>query len=286
MEVLRSLAEDPCPEGITFTGGEPMLRDDLRELALEARGLGMAAAVATNGTLLDKHSARSLTEAGVGHFDIGMPCVDTETCEHLGCGDPRRIGNAVVAAAESGATVTVSLCLTAESCPSAGRTVETAAALGADAVCLNRFVPTGRGAEAAERLSPSPSLLRRALREAERASERAAVRLYAGIPLEPCLFDPEEYSRIRYTACVCGTGKWAVGPGGGLRVCEQSGNVLGSLLQSPFSRLSAGPAVSEFRRRLPREDCPGCPHLEVCGGGCRFLPTAAAGPNRPRITRD
>ncbi|MFO7949216.1 MAG: radical SAM protein [Candidatus Fermentibacteraceae bacterium] len=284
MEVLRSLAADPGPEGITFTGGEPMLRDDLTQLASEARGLGMAAAVATNGTLLDKHSARRLTEAGVGHFDIGMSCADSETCEHLGCGDPRRVRDGIVAAAQSGATVTVSLCLTAESCPAAGRTVETAAALGADAVCLNRFVPTGRGADAAEGLSPSPALLRRALREADRASERAAVPLYAGIPLEPCLFDPEDYPHIRFTGCVCGAGKWAVGSDGGLRVCEQSGNVLGSLLRDTFSRLSAGPAVSEFRGRLPREDCPGCPHLEACAGGCRFLPAFATGPNHSRIT--
>jgi len=284
MEVLRSLAADPGPQGITFTGGEPMLRDDLPELAHEARALGMAAAVATNGTLLDRESVRLLTEAGVGHFDIGMPCVDEEPCRDLGCGDPHLIRDAIVAAAESGATVTVSVCLTAQTCPAAGRTVETAAALGADAVCLNRFVPTGRGAAAAEGLSPSPALLRRALREADRAGGRAAVPVYAGIPLEPCLFDRVDYPRIRFTGCVCGAGKWAVGPDGGLRVCEQSTDVLGSLLQDYFSRLAASPAVREFRSRLPLDDCRDCPHLEVCGGGCRFLPADATGANRIRIS--
>ena len=271
MAVLEALAEDPGPEGITFSGGEPLLRDDLAELASQARRLGMAAAVATNGALLDRQRVRSLTEAGVGHFDIAMPSVDHGSCRSLGCGDPRRVGDAIAAAAESGSTVTVTICLTAESCPAAGRTVETAAALGADAVCLNRFVPTGRGAGAAERLAPSTALLRRTLREVDRAADRAAVSVFAGVPLEPCRFDPEELSQIRFTGCVCGAGKWAVGPDGGLRVCEQSGKVLGSLLEIPFSGLAASPEVRGFRSRLPREECRSCIHLEMCAGGCRFL---------------
>lgn len=248
-----------------------MLRADLAELAAGAAGLGMAVAVATNGTLLDRRSARRLARSGVGHFDIGLPSFHPPTYRGLCGGDPAAPRRALRAAAESGATVTVSLCLTAENYLGAGEAVETSAALGADAVCLNRFVPTGRGSLNGRELALPPGMLRQALVRADRAAARAGIAVFAGVPVEPCLLEPSTVPRIRFTGCLCGREKWAVGPDGGLRTCEQSPVVLGNLPEEGFSRLAALQRVEQFRNRLPRSECCSCPHLEPCRGGCRFL---------------
>jgi pyrroloquinoline quinone biosynthesis protein E len=270
-KVIEALALAPGLRGITLTGGEPLLRGDLPALAAGARKLGMAVAVATNGQLLDRKAAERLVSAGVSHFDIGLPTADPHAYRTLcgaGAGPARR---AVSAAAGSGATVTVSVCVCRPTAGSLGETVEMAAALGADAVALNRFVPTGRGRGNRGRLEPSPAALSGALEDAGAAAGSSGIRAYAGVPLEPCVFGHPPPGGIEPTACVCGRDKWAVGPDGGLRLCEQSSRTLGSLHEEGFEALSSLPAVGSFRRDLPRDRCRSCPDLFGCRGGCRFL---------------
>ncbi len=264
---------------MTLTGGEPLLRADLTELAAEAAGMGMAVAVATNGTLLDRRSARRLARSGVAHFDIGLPSFHPPTYRGLCGANPTAPRRAVRAAAESGATVTVSVCLTAQNYRGVGATVETSAALGADAVCLNRFVPTGRGSHNRKGLALPLEMLKETLAQADRAAARTGIVVFPGVPVEPCLLKPSDHPHLRYTGCLCSTEKWAIGPDGGLRCCEQNPVVLGSLLENGFSSLATLEQVEKFRSRLSRRECRGCPHLEQCRGGCRFLSPDRFGEN-------
>ena len=231
----------------------------------------MAVAVATNGQLLDRKVAERLVSAGVSHFDIGLTTADSSAYRSLCGAEAGPARRAVSAAAGSGATVTVSACVCRPTAPSLARTVETAAALGADAVALNRFVPTGRGRMNRGPLELSTAALTATVEEAGGAARSSGVRTYAGVPLEPCVFGSPPPGGIEPTACVCGRDKWAVGPDGGLRVCEQSGRVLGNILQGDFQTISSLPAVGRFRRDLPYHRCRSCSHLPGCRGGCRFL---------------
>ena len=49
---------------IILTGGEPLLREDVFELASYVTSLGLKAAVSTNGTLVDEEVAQKLIKAG------------------------------------------------------------------------------------------------------------------------------------------------------------------------------------------------------------------------------
>ncbi len=242
---------------MTLTGGEPLLRDDIVEIATHAKTCGFTAAVATNGLLLTPELVRELLRAGVGHFDIGVESTFQE------------VAGGIAAAAASGASVTVSLCITSESHGMAGRVVGLAAALGADAVCLNRFVRTGRPSD--EWLAPSKDQLDAAFISAGRAASLCSLPVYAGIPMEPCAFPRMSEWGVVPTACRCGDGKWAIGSVGGLRTCEQSGVDIGNLLVDDFSTLSRRSEVQLFRGRFPYDSCRGCAVRSECEGGCRFL---------------
>lgn len=242
---------------MTLTGGEPLLRPDLSHIARAATDNGFAVAVATNGTLLTPLLARKLVDSGVRHFDIGIETPFSE------------ITGGIAGASATGASVALSICLTAMSFGSAPEVVRLAAALGADAVCLNRFVPTGRATDA-EHL-PSRIAINEALGSAGRMGAELSLPVYAGIPLEPCVFPNVNEFGIINTACHCGGGKWAIGPDGTLRACEQSPVVLGSLLQESFSILKGSATVSSFRSRTREKGCHDCSGLAHCGGGCRFL---------------
>jgi radical SAM protein with 4Fe4S-binding SPASM domain len=70
-QLLSGLAKVNCPV-VLFTGGEPLLRDDLFELLAEAERLGLQTAISSNGTLIDSAAADKLAEAGVNYVGISI----------------------------------------------------------------------------------------------------------------------------------------------------------------------------------------------------------------------
>ena len=57
---------------ILFSGGEPLLRPDLPELARYSVDRGMRAVISTNGTLIDEEKATTLRDAGVSYVGISL----------------------------------------------------------------------------------------------------------------------------------------------------------------------------------------------------------------------
>ena len=57
---------------ILFSGGEPLLRPDLTDLAEYAVNKGMRAVVSTNGTLIDAQKAEALKEIGLSYVGVSL----------------------------------------------------------------------------------------------------------------------------------------------------------------------------------------------------------------------
>ena len=70
-EILKDLANYGVPV-ILFSGGEPLMREDLVELAKFAVELGMRAVISTNGTLITKQKAKELKEVGLSYVGISI----------------------------------------------------------------------------------------------------------------------------------------------------------------------------------------------------------------------
>jgi radical SAM protein with 4Fe4S-binding SPASM domain len=69
--LLSQLAEVNCPV-VLFSGGEPLLREDLFELSAESKQLGLRTVVSTNGTLIDLAAAAKLAQAGVSDAGVSI----------------------------------------------------------------------------------------------------------------------------------------------------------------------------------------------------------------------
>ncbi len=69
--MLQQIGQMNCPV-VLFSGGEPMLRDDLFELLNEAQQLGLRTVISTNGTLIDISAAKKLAESGVSYVGISI----------------------------------------------------------------------------------------------------------------------------------------------------------------------------------------------------------------------
>jgi len=68
---LSQLTDVNCPV-VLFSGGEPLLRQDLFELLEEAKRLALRTVLSTNGTLIDSAAADRLAEVGVSYVGISI----------------------------------------------------------------------------------------------------------------------------------------------------------------------------------------------------------------------
>ncbi len=259
-KILHNISEVPDALGVTITGGEPLLRSDVCKIVRLCRRSGLKVALATNGTLLTEEIINNLIANGLEHFDIGF--TDSTTKTRL----------ALAAAAKSGCTVTASVCIHKNNYKRAGILTEIAAALGADAVALNRFVPTGRGSFHSQTLQLNNKDLVTALKLADNAAATAGIYAYTGIPVEPCIISSNEFNGILFSTCQCGEIKWAIDSHGNLRTCEQNTEVLGNLLESSFIEImkSRTEEIKQFREWRQSENCSLCTLNGDCKGGCRF----------------
>jgi putative heme d1 biosynthesis radical SAM protein NirJ1 len=71
LRFIDHLAEFKVPV-ILFSGGEPLLREDLIELVTYARSKGIRATISTNGTLLSREKTAVLKNLGVGYIGVSL----------------------------------------------------------------------------------------------------------------------------------------------------------------------------------------------------------------------
>ena len=69
--MIDDLSEFGSPV-MLFSGGEPMMRPDLTELAEYAIKKGMRAVISTNGTLITKDKAKELKELGLSYVGVSL----------------------------------------------------------------------------------------------------------------------------------------------------------------------------------------------------------------------
>ena len=69
--MIADLAAYKCPV-MLFSGGEPLVREDLVDLAKFATEQGMRAVISTNGTKITKEKARELKEVGLSYVGISL----------------------------------------------------------------------------------------------------------------------------------------------------------------------------------------------------------------------
>lgn len=71
LRFIDHLAEFKVPV-ILFSGGEPLLREDLIELVTYAKSKGIRATISTNGTLLSREKTAVLKNLGVGYIGVSL----------------------------------------------------------------------------------------------------------------------------------------------------------------------------------------------------------------------
>ncbi len=270
---------------VVLTGGEPMLRKDIYEIARHASGLGLMAVLGSNGTLLDAERVAALQAAGVQAVGISLDSLDPGYHNKFrgrdGSWTETMAG--IDACRRAGLMVQIHFSVTDDNADELDDVI--AFARSAGAVVLNIFfmVCTGRG-ESVTNISTEvyDNVLRR-VAEAARDEQELVVRArcaphFKRMALE---MDPPLPLTLRdgYEAggCLAGTRYCRVTPEGELTACPYMETSVGSLRADNFATLWQDAQLFQQLRAPELEGrCGACEYAKLCGG-CRARPLARDG---------
>jgi len=132
---------------VILTGGEPLLRPDIFELARHGTRKGLRMVMAPNGTLITEAIAREMAEAGIQRISISLDGATRESHDQF-----RQVAGAfdgairgIEWAKQAGVEFQINTTITQQNLEEMPKIQELAVKLGAVAHHIFLLVPTGRG---------------------------------------------------------------------------------------------------------------------------------------------
>lgn len=299
-EMIDDLAGFKVP-ALLVSGGEPLVRPDVLELAEYALGLGIRVTFSTNGTLIDPPTAKRLRDIGVSYAGISIDGTEETHDRFRGkAGAYRESIRGIRNAREAGIRVGLRFTVTGDNVddlPAVYRLVEDE---GIGRLCIYHLVYSGRGSyltgidlETMEKREMMNDLLLQVDRwNAEgREIEVLTVDNHADAPfvyhwlLDRDAVRAEEALQLLRRN---GGNRSAIAIGAidsfGFVHPDQftSHHILGSIRDQPFSKIWMDPDnafLNDMRRRreLLKGRCASCRWLSVCNGNFRTRAEAATG---------
>jgi len=289
---------------ILFSGGEPLLREDIWELARHAGDRGIRTALSTNGTLITADVARMIRDSQIGYAGISLDGAKPEIHDAFRGvrGAFERTVAGFARCREAGVRTGLRVTLTRENLGELETLIDCAGRLGASRFCLYWLVPSGRGSEAYDWLQLSGDEVEEALdllyRKASKADPSVMEFLTVDAPQDcihllramerdgsPDFAEAEALVGSLNGGCSAGTRVANIDPQGNVYPCQFARSeefLVGNIRNRPFSRLwqdGENPVLARFRAR-PQElsgKCGACRYKDLCGGGCRVRAYAAGG---------
>jgi radical SAM protein with 4Fe4S-binding SPASM domain len=265
-----------------LSGGEPLLRDDLEEIAAYATGHGATVVIGTNGTRLTDERIAALQDHGVSGVAISIDSLDEHYHDRFRHGDGALADTlaAVDRVTRRRLDFIVQTTVTRGNRAHLASLAEWAAAHGAVAFNVYFLVETGRGA-GMRGLTPAEN-------EGVLAELTALERQYRGRMMVRAKCQPqlmrhalasEEDTPLRNyaTRCPCGVQYCRITPDGKLTPCPYLPVEAGDLRTQSFADVWAhSPVLHALREREPGGKCGRCEYRRVCGG-CRARAFARTG---------
>ena len=262
-----------------LSGGEPLVRKDLEELAAHARSAGLYSTLVTSGLGLTRTRAERLRDAGLEHVQISIQDSDPEVAERIaGVRSVRQKQAAAAIVRELGFAFSVNVVLHRANLDRIGEIIDLAAELGADRVELANTQYYGWALENRATLMPTREQVARAHEVAESAIERYRGRMQI-------LFVLPDYFERYPKPCYGGWGKLylVVAPDGQVLPCHGATQITTLTFDNVRERSlewiwQHSSAFNAFRGDdWMREPCRSCPRKAVDFGGCRCQAFALTG---------
>ncbi|MCX4145178.1 MULTISPECIES: pyrroloquinoline quinone biosynthesis protein PqqE [Paraburkholderia] len=256
---------------IGFSGGEPLVRDDLETLVEHARGLGFYTNLITSGVGLNETRIARLKEAGLDHIQLSFQDSTRELNDFVSSTKTFELKHRVARLIKAhGYPMVLNCVLHRYNLPHVGQIIDMALEMGADYLELANTQYYGWAMLNRDQLMPTSEQLKEAEATVNRYRERIGDRCRI-------LFVVPDYFEVRPKACMNGWGSVFLGiaPDGTALPCHAARSLPGlDLPRVQDASLTDiwyhSHAFNAFRGDgWMREPCRSCDERETDHGGCR-----------------
>jgi heme b synthase len=278
---------------LVLSGGEPLFRPDIFEIADYAISKNFTLALATNGTLVDKDTAKKIAESGIRRVSISLDGADAETHDAF-----RKIKGSFEKAIEGFQNLKALNMNLQINCTIARHNVHQienlfglAERLGADALHLFMLVPVGCGVEISEDQMLSPEKYEEVLNWFFKRSKKTKIETKATCAPHYYRIMKERSHEIKSEkaekkhgmsavtkGCLAGTGICFISHKGEVFPCGYFPVSAGNIKKDSFQKIWENAKIFRDLRNpeLLQGKCGLCEYKRVCGG-CRARAYAATG---------
>ncbi|TFH65575.1 MAG: radical SAM protein [Candidatus Zixiibacteriota bacterium] len=267
---------------IGWTGGEPLLRNDLEELMVYARERGaIKSGITTNGILLDVKRAHNLKQAGLNSLQISIDGTTPERNFRIRRATDEEFHHALEAVricVSLDMKLHIAMVLGKENLDDAWEMLKLAHREGVEFIRFCGFVPVGRGRhkQSIERLRFDSDLSK--IREfVDEVVQLESPKVYFDPAVGPV---PPRY---QFHVCNAGVQTMYLNCLGDVYPCTSLLNkrfIVGNVNASSLADIWNDPKMTEVAQLLREEihgQCSSCRHFHNCRGACRGVTYAHTG---------
>jgi radical SAM protein with 4Fe4S-binding SPASM domain len=256
---------------VTFTGGEPTIRDDLPELLLYAQNKGMVTGLISNGRRLkDPSYVETLEKAGLDFVQVTLESHKPEVHDKMTnvSGSWQETIKGIENATLSQIYVSTNTTLSKNNAADFLTTMDFIKSIGVDAFGTNSLIYSGKAPDAQDEFAISADELTTLLPQVRDKAIMLGLKFLWYTPTQYCQLDPVQLG-LGVKSCTAALINACVGPNGDVYPCQSYFESLGNILTTPWEKIWHNPLAESIRQRdYAEEKCQDCPQLQVCGGGC------------------
>ena len=256
---------------LTFTGGEPTLRNDLAELLLYAQNKGMVTGLISNGRKLkDKVYVVLLEQSGLDFVQITLESHTPQIHDRMtnDKGSWKETIDGIKNAVQSQIYVSTNTTLSKHNSADFLTTIDFIKGLGVDAFGCNSLIYSGKAPNASKEFALTTNELQIILPQIREKAQMIGLKFLWYTPTQYCEFDPIQLG-LGIKSCTAAMINACVGPNGDVYPCQSYFENLGNILTESWNKIWHNPLAEKLRNRdFAPEKCNNCQNLQVCGGGC------------------
>jgi len=286
---------------LLFSGGEPLLRSDLTELARYAVSKGIRAVISTNGTLITEEKAMLLKDAGVSYVGISLDGLEKVNDHFRGVkGTFKKAVNGIKNCQNIGLKVGLRFTINKLNMDQVPGIFDLAETMSIDRICFYHLVYSGRGSDLVDQdlshsetrkivdiiMDRTKDMHKRGLKKEVLTVDNHADGPY--LYLRMLKENNPRAGEVLELLKMNGGNSSGEGIGcvswDGLVYADQfwREHSFGNVLVSPFSQIWSNltnPLMSQLKdkRRYVTGRCSSCRWLDICGGNFRARAEAVTG---------